>query len=40
MAPNFSQVIAKYPYRKARLAKLEIIIDFALALPCLMLVPP
>jgi hypothetical protein len=40
-APNFLAIIAKYPSKKAqaRLAKIEIIIDFALTLPSLMLVP-
>jgi hypothetical protein len=38
---KWSSLVAKYPVKKAqsRLAKVEIIIDFALTLPSLMLLP-
>lgn len=37
---NCLAIASKYSNRRARLAKIEIIIDFALTLPSLILIPP
>lgn len=39
IAPNYQDIIRRYPHRRARLAQIDTLIDFAIALPALILLP-
>ena len=39
VSANYQDIVRRYPHRRARLAQIDTLVDFAIALPTLILLP-